>query len=276
MTEVEQVPGRIEARIRRRVGAGSGALMPFIVAGHPTLEATAAMLPALEEAGADVIEIGFPFSDPIADGPVIAGAMHEALQGGVTPEEVMATVRSVRAKVGAGLIAMVSHSIVVRSGEAAFVEAAAAAGFDGLIVPDLDVDRADSLVEAVDAHALAFGMLIAPTTAEARLDRLVGLCRGFVYLLARVGLTGERAGVPDLGSRVEAIRARTTLPIAVGFGISAPDHVASVLGQADAAIVGSALVRRIGDAADPVAEAAAFVARLAAGRDRRVGPNGDG
>lgn len=258
---------RIDAIFARHRDEGSTALMPFIVGGHPTLAATETLLPALEAAGASVVEIGIPFSDPIADGPVIAAAMHDALEAGATPGAIFDLVRRVRPAVGLGLVAMVSCSIVAREDPALFVARAAEAGIDGLIVPDVDLEDARRLRALCDAHDLAFAMLVAPTTRAERLDALLGICSGFVYLLARVGLTGERDAAPDVAEGVARIRERSDLPIAVGFGISRPEHVAAVTAACDAAIVGSALVRRMGEVGPrAVAAASEFVAALAAAR----------
>lgn len=244
---------------------GRGMLLPFVVGGHPSLDVTRAVLPKLAAAGAGVIEVGIPFSDPIADGPVIAAAMHEALESGVTPAAILDLVRDVRGEVDAGLVAMVSVSIVDRLGGPDFIARTAEAGFDGFIVPDCDATSAPPLRDACRAHDLAFAMLIAPTTSDARIAELCGLSEGFVYLLARAGITGESGAAPEIAARIDAVRARTDLPIACGFGISTPDHVRTVLESADGAIVGSALVRRMeqagpGTAAD---EAARFTADLA-------------
>ncbi len=241
------------------------ALMPFITAGAPSLETTAALLPALEAAGASIVELGIPFSDPIADGPVIAASMHDALERGVTPSAIFDTVQRVRPKTGLGLVAMVSCSLVQHMGEAAFVTRAAEAGIDGLIVPDIDLETAPALRQHCDDADLSFTLLVSPTTSDARLERVTDLCSGFVYVLARVGITGERSETPEVEARVAELRRHTDLPLAVGFGISTPEHVAAVTHSADAAIVGSALVRRLEAATDPVTEATAFVGRLATG-----------
>jgi tryptophan synthase alpha chain len=244
---------------------GHTALMPFVTAGYPSSDVTEAVIPALEEAGAHLIEIGIPFSDPIADGPVIAGSMHEALLGGVTPQRVFDLVRTIRPGVQAGLVAMVSDSIVARWGARRFVDEAAAAGFDGLIIPDIDTNEAAAVSELAAQRGLSFTLLVAPTTPEPRIRAVVGLCSGFVYLLARAGLTGERDAAPEIGGRVATVRRHTDLPIAVGFGISSAAHVEAVTACADGAIVGSALVRRMGEAADPVRAASDFVGGLARG-----------
>lgn len=249
---------------------GRRALMPFICGGRPTLASTGAMLGALERAGASIVEIGVPFSDPIADGPVIAAAMHTALVEGVTPAGVFEAVAEARGSVNLGLVAMASVSLVQRGeGVRAFCARAAEAGFDGFIFPDAPLEEADELVEVAGEAGLTASLLVAPTTPPARAAAIAAKCSGFVYLLARAGITGERDDAPDVERAVAGIRSATDLPIAVGFGISSPEHVAAVVRHADAAIVGSALVRRIESAVssgtDPVEEAERFVAELALG-----------
>ena len=204
-----------------------------------------------------------PFSDPIADGPVIAASMHQALLSGVTPKSVFELVKKVRPTTELGLIAMVSDSIIQRIGPEEFISDAADAGFDGLIVPDIDVLVAQTLRDLAVNRGMSFSLLIAPTTSQERIKQITSLCSGFVYVLARVGITGESHSPPDIAQRIDLIRQHTDLPIAVGFGISTPQHVAAVTEVADAAIVGSALVRRMGESDDPVAAAQAFVSDLA-------------
>jgi tryptophan synthase alpha chain len=261
------VTGRVDEIFTKLRAEGRKGLIPFVTAGYPTLESTAAVIGAFEEAiGPTVVELGIPFSDPIADGPVIAASMHEALQAGITPRDVFDTVRHLRADTGHALVAMVSASIVERMGPRRFVADAAEAGFDGLIVPDLDVgEGAGPLDELAAGHGLALTLMVAPSTPAARVEAIARRCTGFVYVLARVGLTGEQAGLPEVSDRVEAIRGVTERPIAVGFGISRPEQVAAATERADAAIVGSAIVRRMGSATDPAAAAAAFAAELATG-----------
>jgi tryptophan synthase alpha chain len=256
---------RIDDIFREHRAAGRTALMPFLTAGYPSIEVTARAVPTLAEAGASIVELGIPFSDPIADGPVIAESMHQALLRGITPSDVFEVVRCVRKKTEMGLIAMVSHSIVDRMGPARFIGEAAEAGFDGLIIPDIDLDAARDAKMLADERDLSFSLLVAPTTSDQRLRQVVDLCSGFIYVLARVGITGERDAAPEVAERIASLRRLTDLPLAVGFGISKADHVRAVTQSADAAIVGSALVRRMGEADDPVAAARQFVADLAAG-----------
>jgi tryptophan synthase alpha chain len=180
-------------------------------------------------------------------------------------------VRRLRPHTKLGLVAMVSQSIIDRIGVEAFVQDAADAGIDGLIVPDIDTAMAPVVRERADAHRMTFSLLVAPTTPDERIAELTALSSGFVYVLARAGITGERTELPDVERVVERVRRHTDLPLAVGFGISTPEQVATVTGCADAAIVGSALVRRMRDAADPVAAAKAFTAELAGGLRAQVG-----
>lgn len=242
------------------------ALMPFITAGFPSLEVTEQLIPAIEHSGASIIELGFPFSDPIADGPVIAATMHNALQKDVTPQGIFNMVKRVRTRTNLGLVAMVSDSIITRMGPEQFVSDAAAAGFDGLIVPDIDLEAARPLHGLATLHHLSFTLLIAPNSTPQRIAQLTALCSGFVYVLARVGITGERdqLDATALAKQVQVVRQHTDLPIAVGFGISKPEHVAAVSSVADAAIVGSAVVRRLSDA-NPVESVSAYVRELAGG-----------
>lgn len=256
-------------RIERAFAGGAKVLAPFLVAGRPDAAALPGALAAVERAGAGIVEIGFPFSDPIADGPVIAAAMHEALQGGATLAGVLDAVKAARERVSLGLVAMVSVSIVSRVGEQAFVERAKAAGIDGFIFPDLPVEESGELLSIVEDAGLAASLLIAPTTPPERAERIALACTGFVYLIARTGITGERAEAPDIAGRVQRLRKATDLPIACGFGISRAEHVRAVVEHADAAIVGSALVKRVETAIrngeNPAEAAGAFVGELAHG-----------
>ncbi|MEM0982497.1 MAG: tryptophan synthase subunit alpha [Planctomycetota bacterium] len=245
-------------------------LMPFVCGGHPTPESLPTLLPALEAGGASIVEIGIPFSDPIADGPVIAAAMHEALQSGVRPGTIFDQVRAARESVGLGLVAMISVSLVEGlGGPAAFSKRASEAGFDGLIVPDCPLDEAGRIRDAAGEHGLTLSLLVAPTTPPKRAAEIAQACTGFVYLVARAGITGERADAPKIEPMTGAIREATDIPIACGFGISTPEHVAAVVEHADAAIVGSALVRRLADAQnesrDLAETAKGYTQELAAG-----------
>lgn len=237
-------------------------LMPFIVAGDPSLDATEGAILAMASAGADIIELGIPFSDPIADGPVIAAAMHRALERGLSQDHIVEMISRVRPKVEVGLIAMVSHSIVRRSGGITFIDKFADAGIDGFIIPDIDDVEASIISAHCSSIGVSFSMLIAPTTPVERIEKLATLSSGFLYVLARTGLTGEQSELPDLAPRVNEIRSVTSLPLAVGFGISNASQVDAVQKVADAAIVGSALVRRMEESDDAEQAAKQFVLEI--------------
>ena len=268
---------RIDTIFEAHRAAGTKALMPFVCGGFPQAGSTQAVIEALDQAGASIIEVGFPFSDPIADGPVIAHAMHDAIERGATPRNVLAEVAAARPSVKAGLVAMISMSLVYRlAGQRAatwsadaFVAGAKDAGLDGLIVPDVPLEEATVLAEAARAADLSFAQLIAPTTPMARVEAIAKACTGFVYVLARVGITGEQSSMPNIAPLVARVRSVTSLPVAVGFGVSTPEHVAKVVEHADAAIIGSALVKRMREAheagEDAAAAAAAFVKKLSTG-----------
>jgi tryptophan synthase alpha chain len=259
---------RIFAALRQR---RAKALMPFLTAGDPDLATTEALLPALQDAGASICEIGIPFSDPIADGPVIQDSMTWALSRGLRPRQVLDMVASIRPRLQIGLVAMVSYTIVHRLGGASFVRDAAQAGIDGFILPDLPVEESDTICACITEADLSCSFLIAPTTPIERARRIAGACSGFVYVLARSGITGEQSQLPaELPQRLAELRQATNLPIAVGFGIADAPQVAQVVRVADAAIVGSAIMRRIAPLRQAgtetlVREVGGFVRALAGG-----------
>jgi len=262
------------ASLRARNAKG---LIPYVCGGHPRPGTLAAVLPALEAAGATFIEVGIPFSDPIADGPVIAAAMHTALERGSSPATTLAEIAQARPNVNVPLIAMVSVSIVHRmsggagqdSNPGKFVGLAKDAGIDGFIFPDAPLSESGELLKAANDAGLTASLLIAPTTTPQRAEQIMKASTGFVYLLARSGITGERQDAPDIGPRVAQLRRFSDLPIACGFGISSAEHVRAVNQYADAAIVGSALVRRMSEAdasgQDAVQSAADFCRQLSGG-----------
>lgn len=268
--------GRIEDIFNSARSDERKLLMPFVCAGSPGSGMLGGLLEAMQRGGAGVVEVGIPFSDPIADGPAIASAMHAALQTGCTPEGVLEEVAAVREKLSIGLVAMVSVSIVGAMGGAqAFCQRTSEAGFDGLIVPDCPLEESDDLIEATKSEGQSLSLLVAPTTPVERARQIAQASSGFVYMLARSGITGERDEAPDIGPRVLELREGTDLPLACGFGISTPGHVRAVVEHADAAIVGSALVRRLRDAhergADAIEIGEAFVRELAGGLHASAG-----
>lgn len=222
------------------------ALVPFLPAGFPDLQTTVACLPALQSAGASIVEIGFPFSDPIADGTVIQEAFTAALQRKISVAQIFGALADAQERVTLPLVAMVSFSIVFRYGLSRFAEDAKLAGFDAMIVPDLPPPEAQRVCDAIRAAALDTILLVAPTTPPQRRAEIARLSSGFVYYLSVAGITGERDRLPpDLQTNVRELRSHTDRPICVGFGIHTQRHIAQLQGLADGAIVGTAYVRRI-------------------------------
>lgn len=230
--------------------AGRKAFMPFITAGDPDLDFTAMALNELSRHGATLCEVGFPYSDPIADGPVIQASYTRALAKKVHVDDILEAVRSVRPNIKMPLVAMVSYAIVYRIGPAAFVDKAITAGFAGAIVPDLLVEESADLAAICRKADFSLVQLVTPTTPRDRAVRIAEQSSGFLYYVSVTGITGERRELPaNLVENLEWLRSRTNLPICVGFGISRPDHVRLLAPVADGLIVGSALVRPIADSA---------------------------
>jgi tryptophan synthase alpha chain len=222
------------------------AMMPYLMGGFPDLETSRAAGEAAVEAGADLIELGVPFSDPLADGPVIHAAATEALAAGASVEGVLGVCRALAGRVP--VVLMVYSNVVLAGGGDAFLSKAAEAGASGVIVPDLPHEEADGLREACDARGIALVPLAAPTTPAARLERIGADARGFVYAVSLTGTTGERDELPPgLTEAVKRVRAGTALPVAVGFGIATGAQAARVAEIADGVIVGSRLVRAAGE-----------------------------
>jgi tryptophan synthase alpha chain len=221
------------------------AFIPFVAAGDPDMAATGRLIRELNAAGVHVIEVGFPFSDPIADGPVIQAAYTRALERGLKVDDVFAGVEKLSG-LAAPLVGMTSYSLIHRRGPAEFLRQARSAGFAGLIVPDLPVEEAGALAERARDLDLRLVLLVTPTTTPARAERIVRAATGFVYCVSVAGITGERDQLPDeLRHQLQRLRTMTDLPLCVGFGISRPEHVHLVREYADGVIVGSAIVRRV-------------------------------
>ncbi len=221
-------------------------LVAYITCGDPTVDATAEIVLAAANAGADVIELGVPFSDPVADGPVIQRASERALRNGTTLADVLQVAATVRRQTQAGLIVFSYLNPLLKFGLERFCREAAQAGVDGALVTDLPVEEADDYLRLMRAHKLATVFLAAPTSTDARLKRIADASTGFVYAVSRTGVTGTREQVSsDARSLATRLRRFTKLPIAVGFGISSPEQVREVGEFADAVVVGSALMQAI-------------------------------
>lgn len=250
------------AALRRK---GRPGLVTYTTAGDPDLPCSARILRALDEAGADVLEVGVPFSDPLADGPVIQRASERALASGATLRRTLDLVAEVRPSIRAGIVLFTYANPVMRMGLDDFVDRASAAGVDGVLMLDLPIEEADGLRAALDGTEIDPIFLLSPTTTDARIRRAAALGSGFLYGISRLGVTGARDTIAT-GARelVARIRTASELPVALGFGISRPEQVAEVTRWADAAVVGSALVDVIARATPDTAatEAARYVGWL--------------
>ena len=254
---------RISRRFRELAKAGELGLVAYITAGDPSLDASEKIVLAAAEAGADVIELGVPFSDPVADGPTIQRASERALRGGTTMAGVLDLVRRIRKHRQVPLVIFSYFNPILQMGLEKFAAAAAEAGADGVLATDLTPEEAGPHRAAMGAKGLDTVFLGAPTSTDARLEKIAGCSSGFLYLISRNGVTGARDLLPDeLPALARRVRRITKLPIAVGFGISLPEHVSVLGGIADAAVVGSALVSEIEKAATPEAAARGVADRI--------------
>lgn len=246
--------------------ANRAAFIPFIMGGDPSLVATAQLLDALPTAGADIIELGIPFSDPMADGPTIAAAGKRALDGGASLSGVLALARDFRAKHATPLVLMGYLNPIYMYGYAKFAADAAAAGVDGIIIVDLPPEEAAELEPALTQHGIALVRLIAPTSVPGRLPLLTQHANGYLYYVSITGITGAgSASAADVADKIAHIRAATNLPVCVGFGIKTPADVAAMAPLADGVVVGSALVNHIEATNADVNSFASYVRSLADG-----------
>ncbi|HSR42043.1 MAG TPA: tryptophan synthase subunit alpha [Longimicrobiales bacterium] len=259
-------PSAIARRFAERAREGRAALVPYVTAGFPDRATTAAVLPALADAGADVLELGVPFSDPLADGPTIQRSSFRALESGMTVRGVLDLLREFRVRRDTPVVLFTYLNPVLRYGLEAFCRDAREAGADGLLLTDLPAGADAAVEDAVEASGLDLIRLLAPTTGPGRAERVARGARGFLYYISRTGVTGARSEIrKELEAEVRALRERVDLPVAVGFGISTPEQAAMVAAVADGVVVGSALVRKLED--EGVEGAAAFVRDLRAGMD---------
>jgi tryptophan synthase alpha chain len=236
--------GRIEATFAHLRALGEKALIPFITAGDPDLATTEKLIHTLVEAGADLIELGVPFSDPMADGPTIQGASERALKSGTTLEKILALVVRVRAHTNVPIVLMGYFNPVFRYGAERFARDAGAAGIDGVLLVDLPPEEAAEIAGALQASDVRLITLLAPTTPPERRERLAAAAEGYLYYVSMTGVTGSQAvDAGAIAAEVTALRARSPVPVAVGFGITSPGDAAAVARFADAVVVGSALVR---------------------------------
>jgi tryptophan synthase alpha chain len=260
---------RIREKFRELKRSGRGGFIPFITTGDPDLATTERLLIELAKAGADIIELGVPFSDPVADGEVIQRASERALRNRVTVHDALACATNVRRHVAVPLVLFSYFNPLLQFGQERLAVAAEQAGIDGLLVTDLIPEEADSWTQNLLRHRLDPIFLAAPTTSDKRLARIAQHARGFIYAVSRAGVTGERDQITrDAEGLVKRVRFVSDLPVAVGFGISTPEQLRTVWRFADAAVVGSAIVSQIeklGDSPELVKRAGNFARSLVAG-----------
>jgi len=255
--------GRIERRFRALAAAGELGLIAYITAGDPSVAASEKIVLAAAEAGADVIELGVPFSDPVADGPTIQRASERALRSGTTLAGVLDLVGRIRAHSDVPLVLFSYFNPILQMGLEKFAQAAAERGADGVLATDLTPEEAGEYRAAMHARHLDTIFLAAPTSTDARFTEIAKVSTGFLYVISRTGVTGAREALPEeLPALARRARKFTSLPVAVGFGISLPTHVTVLGGIADAAVVGSALMAEIENAPSANAAAAAVAARV--------------
>ena len=237
---------RIQEKFRQLGEANAKGLVIYLTAGDPSLEATGALLEAVERGGADIIELGIPFSDPLADGPVIQRASERALEGGVSLRKVLQALPEWRKRVHAPFVLFSYYNPILQYGLEDFARDASNAGADGVLAVDLSPEESGPYIQTMRKWSLDTIFLAAPTSTDDRLQRVADASTGFLYLIARAGVTGERSQMSQsTRPLIERVRKMTRLPLAVGFGLSSPEQIRSVQELADAAVVGSAVVRTI-------------------------------
>lgn len=258
--------GRLESTFERLRGRGEKALIAYIMAGDPGLGETEQLVLALEQAGTDVIELGVPFSDPIADGPVIQQAAERALRNGASLRKILSSVKNLRRRTEIPIVLMVYYNSIHAMGLEQFCQDAKTSGIDGLIVPDMPPDEAGPLKGPARTAGLCLVFLLAPTSTPSRRTYVAKESQGFLYYVSLTGITGAKIqNMTEVGKNVERIRKTTHTPVAVGFGVSTPEDARLVAAMADGVIVGSAIVKQIaayGQKPEMVKTVAAFVGSL--------------
>jgi len=243
MSAIDDVFAKLRSENRK-------ALMPFVTAGDPDLEFTGAVIEELVARGASLCEVGIPYSDPIADGPVIQASYTRALNNGVKLNGILETLNTVTSRLTAPIVTMVSYAIIYRHGVERYADQLQQRGIAGMIVPDLPVEESPQLAKVCQTRDLSLIQLVTPTTPRDRAMKIAETSSGFLYYVSVAGITGERTELPpDLVDRVGWLREQTPLPVCIGFGISQPEHVKSLAPVADGLIVGSAIVRRMSNVA---------------------------
>jgi len=237
---------RIDTKFKELKKKGVPAFIPFITAGDPNLDTTRELILEFERRGADMIELGVPYSDPIADGPVIQSSYFRALSSGITLSDILELIRDIRKTSEIPIVSMISQSILFKCGHKEFVKKAVSAGLDGATIPDLPIEEAEDIIEMGGVEDFKVACFIAPTTTDDRVDLIIKRSQGFLYYISVVGITGSKNKLNEgITSSIQKIKNTTSLPVALGFGISTPEQARMAGGIADGVIVGSAIVKEI-------------------------------
>ncbi len=264
------MPNRIDQKFAELKKKKKKAFIAFITAGDPDLKTTVELVLAFEKAGVDIVELGIPFSDPLADGPTIQASFERALKKGVTVEKILQTVRHIRQHSQIPLALMTSYNPIFHFGEEKFINSAKAAGVDGLIVPDLPPEEAKVLIRLARQEKVATVFFLSPTTTAERMKKNADVSTGFIYYVSLTGVTGERSTLPaDLIEKIKKAKRLTSKPICVGFGISTAQQVNEISKYADGVIVGSAIVKEIARHSGQknlVEKVSGFIKRIGDGR----------
>ncbi len=246
-----KVMGRIETRFKELKEKGEKALIAYIMAGDPSLSATSRLVLDLEEAGADIVELGVPFSDPVADGPTIQRAAGRAIGKGANLRKIISLVQKLRKKTSIPIILMTYYNPVLHYGEQQFINDAVSAGVDGIIIPDLIPDEGEYLIHLCRGNGLDTVFLLAPTSTPERVEIVSRSCTGFLYYVSITGITGAKLMLArGIKKRIKEISKISGMPVAVGFGVSTPEEAADIAAVSDGVIVGSAIVKRIEEGKD--------------------------
>ena len=261
---------RIDKKFRELKKLGRKAFIAYITAGDPGINMTERIVLALESSGADIVELGIPFSDPVADGPTIQAASQRALAKGANLKKIFAMVRSLRRKCAMPIVFMTYYNPIFKFGVSAFFKACRTCGVDGVIIPDLPIEESLQAVKLGAKNDVAVIFLIAPTTPIIRIKKIAARSKGFIYYVSLAGVTGARNRLPlKISDRVRLIKSVTAKPVAVGFGISNPAQARSIADTADGVIVGSAIVKIVGARKDVIAKVSEFTRSMASAIHRR-------
>lgn len=250
----------IDTCFQKLAAKGQHALMPYLTLGYPELDSALTLIPAIIDGGADIIEIGVPFSDPLADGKVIQATSEQAIANGLTMTHALAQLRELGCRIRLPpLVLMTYTNVLMNHGFEQFARQAKDSGVNGLIVPDMPLEESSELRTALEAQNIHFIFMVTPNLPQSRIDAITKVARGFIYMVSVTGVTGERTELPDISAFVARMRSSTKIPLALGFGISSSEQAQALQNQVDGIIIGSALMKRLADPTSACHNATAFL-----------------